>query len=285
LLDEGHQAAVIIENKIGSGEHDDQLQRYWQVVRQHRPGYKIIGLFLTPEGQPPSDDRYIAISYQLICQIVEELMVSRSSTLGQEVLTLMSHYAAMLRRYIVGESEIEQLCQQIYRKHKQALDLIYEYRVDQQAEIKDILVELITQNPLFELDHSSKSYINFIPKKWDVERLREGKGWTRSGRILLFQFANTVDSLKLSLSIGPGPAETRQKLFDMAGQYEPPFKRSFKTPGRLWSTIYNRNLLTRSSYQDKGIEEISEEIHRRWKEFLEHEFPKLDAIVASQDWL
>jgi len=33
------------------------------------------------------------------------------------------------------------------------------------------------------------------------------------------------------------------------------------------------------------MEEISEEINRRWKEFLEHEFPKLDAIVSAQDWL
>ena len=37
IIDGQHQLAVIIENKIDSGEHDDQLKRYRQIVNQHYP--------------------------------------------------------------------------------------------------------------------------------------------------------------------------------------------------------------------------------------------------------
>jgi hypothetical protein len=282
ILDDLHQMAVIIENKIYSGEHDDQLNRYRRLVKQHYPCYRNLGLFLTPEGEGASEANYINISYALICQLVEDIIRTREATLGRDVLALMDHYKEMLRRYIVGESDIEKLCQQIYRKHQRALDLIYEYRPDQQAAIKDFLCDLIASNAQMILDHSSKSYIRFIPKIWDSSVLRKGQGWTHSGRILLFQFENRQDSLKISLSLGPGPDEIRQKLFEFISQNEPPFKRSFKALGRMWSTVYSRNFLTKNSYQEKTTEELQEEIKHRWNEFLDHELPKLDAVILSE---
>lgn len=282
VLDELHQFAVIIENKLYSGEHDDQLRRYSQIVKQHYPGYQVVKLFLTPEGETASDPNYIAISYTLICQLVEDIVKDRETTLGRDVLVLMNHYTEILRRHLVGESEIEKLCQQIYRKHQRALDLIYEYRPDQQAEIKDFLCEIIRSNSQMELDHSSKTYIYFIPKKWDFPVLRKGQGWTRSGRMLLFQFINLQDSLKVTLSLGPGPDEIRQRVFDIICRHEPPFKRSFKALGKMWSTIYSRNFLTKNNYQEKSTEELREEIRRRWNEFLEHELPKMDEALLSE---
>ncbi len=282
ILDGLHQLTVIIENKIYSGEHDDQLKRYDQLVKQHYPGYRVLGLFLTPEGEEASDQGYIAISYSLICKLVEDIIHSRETVLGRDVLALMNHYVEMLRRYIVGESEIEKLCQQIYRKHQRALDLIYEYRPDQQAAIKDYLCELINSNSQMELDHSSKTYIYFIPKNWDYSALRKGQGWTRSGRMLLFQFTNLQDSLKLALVLGPGPDEIRQKLFEVICQHEPPFKRSFKAMGRMWSTVYNRNFLTKNNYQEKTTEELQEEITRRWNEFIDHELPKMENVLMRE---
>ena len=154
LLDEENKLAVIIENKIGSGEHSDQLRRYRQSVRQHYPDLRQVCLFLTPEGDEPSDETYIPIDYLMIAELVEQLVESRASTLGPDVRTLMIHYSQMLRRHIVSESEIADLCRKIYRKHQRALDLIYEYRPDQQEAIRDIVVKLIESEPSLVLDHS-----------------------------------------------------------------------------------------------------------------------------------
>ncbi len=282
IIDGLHHLAVIIENKIDSGEHDDQLKRYRQTVNQHYPGFNLISLFLTPEGEEPSDPKYIKISYELVCRLVEDIAQSRETTLGRDVLAFLNHYAEMLRRHIVGESEIEKLCQQIYRKHKSALDLIYEYRPDQQAVIKDFLIELVSSNPQMELDHSSKSYIYFIPKQWDSPVFRKGQGWTRSGRMLLFLFLNEPNALKLHLIIGPGPDEIRQKFFNVICEHEPPFSRAFKALGKSTSSVYKYNILTKNNYQEKTTEELQDEIKRKWNDFLNHEMPKMHGVLANE---
>ncbi len=226
LQDERNQLVVVVENKIGSTEHSNQLMRYRQLVEQQYPGYRLLFLYLTPEGGEPSDPEYISIDYGLISELVEKLIETRASTLRPDVRTLISHYSQMLRRHIVSESEIANLCRKIYRKHQRALDLIYEYRPDKQEEIRQILESLISQEgALFELDHCSKSYIRFSPKAWQTPVLLQGKGWTRSGRILLFEFGNYTDRLSLNLIIGPGPEEIRQRLFAIAHENRPPLNR------------------------------------------------------------
>ena len=42
-----------------------------------------------------------------------------------DAAVLIRHYANMLRRDIVGDEELKKLCQQIYVKHKTALDLFF----------------------------------------------------------------------------------------------------------------------------------------------------------------
>lgn len=54
LLDDQHQLVVIIENKIDSQEHSNQLNRYRQVIRQHYPNWRTLALYLTPDGDEPS---------------------------------------------------------------------------------------------------------------------------------------------------------------------------------------------------------------------------------------
>ena len=66
--------------------------------------------------------------------------------MGSDLLTLIKNYVVMLRRHIVGESAIAKLCQKIYRKHQEALDLIFEYKPDSQAQTRKYLENLIEQN-------------------------------------------------------------------------------------------------------------------------------------------
>jgi hypothetical protein len=63
LLNETHQLAVIIENKIDSGEHSHQLQRYRRLVQQAFPGWHTVGILLTPAGATPTDSAYLTLNY------------------------------------------------------------------------------------------------------------------------------------------------------------------------------------------------------------------------------
>ena len=73
--------------------------------------------------------------------------------------------------------------------------------------IREFLEELISENSELALDDGGKTLIRFAVKRWDVPNLRSGQGWTKSGRLLLFEFRNDEDSLGLKLYLGPGPKE------------------------------------------------------------------------------
>jgi hypothetical protein len=287
LLDEAHKLAIIIENKINISEHSNQLEKYHDQVHQHHPNWNIIGLYLTPDGESPkgeAKEMYLPVDYGLVCKVLESLIENRASTLGPDVVTLIHHNTQMLRRHILSESDIAELCRRIYQKHRRALDLIYEQRPDQQATIQTILENLIQEMTDLAIDAHLKSSTRFVVREWDVPILLEGKDWTTSHRILLFEFQNAVNSLKLHLYIGPGPKETRQRLFDMATQKKLLFKpaKSLKTK---WNAIFQRSFLKPEDYEDASDDELEKKIREHWIAFLENDLPKIRAALEAEDWI
>ena len=290
LLDEAHKLAIIIENKINIREHSNQLVKYYDQVHQHYRNWNIIGLYLTPDGESPKSEArktYLPVDYSLVYKVLESLIENRTSILGTDIVTLIRHYTQMLRRHIVSESDVAELCRRIYQKHRRALDLIYEHRPDQQATIQTILEDLIQKKADIALDAPDahlKRHIRFVVQEWDVPILLEGKGWTPSHRILLFEFQNAVDSLKLYLYIGPGPEETRQKLFNMATHKKPLFKPA-KSINAMWNNIYQRSFLKPEDYEDASDDELEEKIREHWTAFLENDLTKIKAALKAEDWI
>jgi hypothetical protein len=283
VLDEAHKLAVLIENKIGTHEHTNQLDRYYSTVQTHYPSWRIAALYLTPDGESASDPRYLPIDYGLICGVLEQLAQSRASTLGRDVLTTITHYTRMLRRHIVGDSEIAELCRRIYLKHQRALDLIYEYRPDRQAELLDEIERLIGDESTLVADYSSKSYIRFAPRVWDESAaLRAGSGWTRSGRILLFEFSYLGSTLRLKLLIGPGPQQTRQLLFTMAHAHRPPFTVTDKTLYQKWNTVYDRPMVRAALSRDADRNDVQDQLRTSWADFLAGDMQAIMAVVKTQ---
>jgi hypothetical protein len=284
ILEETIKLAIIIENKIDGTESEGQLKRYQETVKKQFPDYNIVCLYLTPEGDIPSNEEYIPISYGLVCEVVETLIKTKESILGPDLLILIRNYAEMLRRHIVGESEIAKLCQKIYRKHQKALDLIFEYKPDLQVGIRQYLEDLIDKNPDLIKDHCSKSYIRFLPKDWDVPNLKKGQGWVSSNRILLFEFYNGPEKVALRLYIGPGEQQIREKLYDMAASN----KKVFKASGSLrpkWKSIYTRNFATENELQDNEYEAIVENIEKHWQKFLGEDLYSINAVIKGEKWI
>jgi hypothetical protein len=166
-----------------------------------------------------------------------------------------------------------------------AIDMAHEYRPDQQAGLQELLVNLVQHESGLILDHSSKSYVRFWINDLDTPSLNGGHGWTKTGRMLLFQFNNFEDRLWLYLVIGPGPVEIRQKLHDMSHAHKPPFKPAYRVLNKKWNTIYDREFLSSSTYQDTTAEQKEQEIQKEWKHFLENDLPQIHSILNSQDWI
>ncbi len=284
ILNPNNGLVCAIENKIDTGEHTEQLQRYHETVQKEFPLYRPIFVYLTPEGDQPSDEEYIPFSYTEIAALVDTVCEALKSTLGSEVRALMGHYTSMLRRYIVTDSEIADLCRQIYRRHRQALDIIFEHRPDLQLEIMEVLEKVIEESGAFnlELDHATKSYIRFAMKELDVfPAQRGGQGWTDSNRVLLFEFKNSPDQLQLHLVIGPGPQTIRQAIHQVAVKH-PFFSKAVKPLSTKWAMIYLRRFLSPHDYKDP--ESLEGKVRKEWNLFLEQDLPAIRQAMAQVEW-
>jgi hypothetical protein len=282
VIDERNKLAVVIENKIDSTEHSGQLQRYWESVKRDYPGHRLLAFYLTPDGDEPSDANYVAIDYELIAELVGRTLKTRSNTLGPDVRVLLEHYLQMLRRHIVTDSEVADLCRQIYRKHRRALDLILEHRPDPHQDfVRALLEKLIQSNDALVLDDCTRTSIRFAAKAWDLPLLKQGRGWTKTGRILLFEFRNSPEKLQLQLLIGPGPTATRQRLFELAMADSVVFRRARKNLSNTWSQIYARGLLQAKDYEDQDEDGIEKAVRAEWNAFVTTDLPLILAHLAD----
>jgi hypothetical protein len=270
---------VIIENKVESGEHSDQLARYYQTAQREYDAWRVIALYLTPDGTPPSDDRYIAVSYRSVADQVEWMLTNRSGSMAPDVRVLLAHYVQMLRRRILSDSEIDDLCLRIYQKHKRALDLIFERRPDLQSDLSTVCRELVEAQGDLILDHATKSRIRFAVPEWDVPELMRGQGWTPSGRMLLFEFINDPGTFRIALHIGPGPSDVRQRVYEVAAQSQSLLKPASRNIAGKWNLIYNKPILSGQALalDDRG--QILLAIRTAWDRFLTHDLVEIKRIL------
>ncbi len=284
LMDEQNRLAIIVENKVDTGEHSDQLQRYYETVRQHYPDYKVISLYLTPAGDEPSHEAYLPLSYGLVCEVLDSLADSQLSVLNTDLQILITHYTGMLRRHIVGDSEIARLSRRIYRKHQRAIDVILEHRPDRQDLIRQILEDLVNEQPNLVLDHPGKGKMQFALKDWDTPINLSGSGWTTSGRILMFETVNDPKFLDVKLLVGPGEASIRKGFFQAAKSNGEPFNVARKL-AKKHNTIYSRRLASQPLLEESEFEGIEQEIRKNWADFLENDLPQIDAALKQESWI
>ncbi len=277
---ESNNLVVLIENKIGSGEHSGQLGRYLRDIRGQFPAAILLPIFLTPDGDEPSADDYLPVSYETVAEVLDNLLSAQRSTMGPDVSTLASHYVKMLRRHIVSDSEIANLCRKIYRRHQRALDLLFEYRPDLQAEIADYLVDLVQRTKGVLLSRATKKYIEFLPSEWNsIPSLLTAH--TKSGHLLYFSFINYAQ-LRLWLYIGPGPAVVRDALFAFKENNKPLFKGARSTQAPKYTCLYTMPVLSAAELYGATLEDVIPKIEQVWQRFLAKDLPAIrDAILAA----
>ena len=134
---------LCIENKISTGEHSDQLNRYRAIIEETYPEYRHRFILLSPEGIEASDSaHWHSMEYQDVLDILESALAS--SNPGKEASNLINNYIEMIRRDIVEDAELAQVCREIYAKHKRAIDLIIENIPDKISDLSSIFRDWAT---------------------------------------------------------------------------------------------------------------------------------------------
>lgn len=147
LYSRTEQTAIIIENKIWSGESQHQLHDY---VEKSQIAYadckQILYVFLTPDGYPASDpERWISFSYEEIVESLE--CAAEDQQLRGEVALILKNYIETVRKNIMKEKDEEliRICNEIYNQHRTALRLIFEnVRMDDSVE-SEVICEALQE--------------------------------------------------------------------------------------------------------------------------------------------
>lgn len=281
VVDDINEFVCVIENKIDSQEHSNQLTKYKKKINQQFQSYKKIFIYLTIHGiETETEPDFISISHREVALMIETLLARKESQINDDVSLFIRHYLEMLKRYIMEESDVQQLCEKIYKRHKKALDLIYKYKPDIYSVVQEILEELIDENEALIKDHCTRASIRFWPKELDFFP-PVSTNWTKSKRPLLFEVLNYEGRVILFLIIGPADdnPELRELIYEQIKEMSP-FKRPFKKMTAKWTTVYRYELAKIPTLEAK--KERSEQkslLEAKFNHFLSHDLPEFLKIL------
>lgn len=278
LVSEDHRLAVVIENKVGADEQHGQLARYEEAVRRRYGGFRLLKLFLTPDRTAPSDPSWFAIDYGLVAACVEDVSARLGERIDPVVRALLAHYVALLRRHVVTDSEIAELCRGIYRTHQRALDLIFEHRPDPLVRLAEVLAEAIEATPGVVLVGQERGVVRMAPEAWDAEPLLFPGEDGEAARILNLHAKVSPGGIDLHLVIDPGPQAIRQAVTALARAARPLLNVRGQG-GQNWTTIYRRALLSERDLNRHPFDRQALRLQDEWARFVVEDLPRIVAAI------
>ena len=286
VRDDRQKFVAVIENKVDSSEGPEQLKRYRELVAKTFPGYHTLFGYLTVNGDDPSDGAYGAISYQEIATLIDVAVERRGDQISPAVADFLGHYVTMLRRHILEDSEIQELCRKIYSTHRRALDVVFENRPDRAAEVHDILVDLVKNQDGISIAPSSKNYVRFLPD--DLSFLpKVGTGWG-DGNLILFELLQTQGDVRLKITLGPGDAGVREHIAEHISGQSAVFSRADKKISSTWWGFHTTaGWIPKLTYQEADEDELRERLGAKLAEFVRDDLPAMvDALqpLSATDW-
>lgn len=271
ILDE---YVLCIENKIFSGEHSDQLTRYKNIVETNFPNKSQIYVYLNPFGYSSfgESDVYLPISYQVIIDILENLNFEE---IDMTVKSFIEQYLLTLKRDIMGIDENAELAQEIYKKHKELFDYIYEIKPDGVQNINTYIQDVLKSKG-FKLGSVSKSYIRFFPTEMEkfIHFNKSPNGWNK-GETFVFEISlYNRNQIRISLGMSDAGDEgyDREKLNEILQKLDPEGGKN-----KRWKHY----LLQSFPYElNQFYEKTEEEIKSDFEQILEEYSINIDLLIS-----
>lgn len=126
----------IVENKISSRQHTNQLKRYFErEMDRLRPFHgmdvrHVLGVFLTLNEELPQHDAFAPISYEKIRLLLAGFLQSEAHSLSNEVRVFLGHYLEVIEE-LTGVSdklfEMQELAVRLYAEHRKTIDFIVQH--------------------------------------------------------------------------------------------------------------------------------------------------------------
>lgn len=288
IVSESNKLVLAIENKIFSKEHDNQLQKYLGILKSEYDGYRLILLYLTPEGIESSDpDNWVDMNYLFIKDQLEQMV--KTCDLKEKAKLYIEDYILTIRRHIVEDKEIKEICNKIYFKHKDALDLIFENKPDLRSDISQFINRFLAEHEselgiTYLPDSSTYTKIHFIPNGL-LNTKGMGSGWITDDYLVAFEICvSDAGEATLHLIIGPGKEEYehyRQKVLDAAVENKSLFKVKGNKIRNKWKTIDTFRLSKPSDDDEEDSSSLLEKIGKDLSAYLKNKAPEKVRVIQQ----
>lgn len=235
---------VVVENKIDSGEHRDQLTRYVQSYRARYGDRPTLLVFLTATGLDASNEDWISYTYADIYRVLSRSMRTQSGAIGDDVRMVLDHYLRLIGSRLMNDATIVELCRRIYRNHRQALDLIFDTVGTVNDGILTSVEEVVRNDPTWHLFNVTGKRVDFTLREWAEVTPplctwpnQDPRFWLRSW------IYRNESNLKLCVEVGPcSDASLRTRVIDRITAVA---ETGFKTKGKpkpTWTRVYSQTI-------------------------------------------
>lgn len=273
LESRNNKVIFIIENKIWSGEGDNQLEDYKKFIDEKYNDYNRIFLYLTPEKERKEQYKgYTHITYNTIYKILNNLL--QDNQIKLEIRTVLKQYKEIIRRDIMGnvDKEMIDLCRKLYVEHKEALDKIMQYGMPEYY-YTYLISELLENNSItYKCEvirkYLDKHYIILTPIcNEDIkEKLRCGENPDRDNYVLSISIEPKREYTDLYLQVtrpNKNNNEIQQniyeKIIDVVDKME--WKNRWEKNGYYWYNIVEdsipNHLIKENTEDDELLKRIT----------------------------
>jgi hypothetical protein len=180
-IEEHGSRVVAIENKLRARQSEGQLSRYWQKVRAAFPGVPALFVFLTEREEEPAEAQYCSANHAQVHAVLKGCLKEVGAALDPEVAVLLKHYLGILEKRNMGNQDVEQLVEAIYREHRLALEAIFERRTSPLQRLFEALrreMEAAAPKAGLTPRMCNGNIVRFLPKEWKTPANLAGQAWS-----------------------------------------------------------------------------------------------------------
>src|SRR5262249_53746690 len=269
---------IIVENKVDSAEHSNQLKRYRATVDREFKTKRKHFVFLTPFGSDATEaddqDIYINYSYFQISNIITNILELYHESISDKVSLYLTDYLTTIKRELLMNDKLNDLAAKIYKAHKPAFDFILANRPDPASVLYPYFeTELRTRG--FEIGSKNKGYVRFTSKDLAKRLPKVGKGWPDK-EIFLFEidyFWSDRDAIVKAI-VAPGDEMLRDLILNSVKSLS-----MYRKPeGKKWSVFYMKKIKFVAS---EVISEEESDIRSKIKSIIEGIADDIEKIAST----
>jgi hypothetical protein len=280
MLSESYKFVAFIENKILSSEHSNQLNRYYDITTSHFPGYTIIPIYLTLDGEETSNEKYFRASYNDLLEILEFAVNNYKDRTSGEILNFLNYYIAIIKEKYYMDDELKKLCKEIYAHNKDVIDMIY--LMGNEIDIGEAIEKFKSKyHEIIPVSEKSNNFW-FGIDSFSKARNEQTDSWG-GGFPICFWFYKYYDKLKLALEVGP--FEDANKRIDFLNKLEAngvKINNRAKEPGRKYTRIYTNTLAIKDWTDSEEVFEVMEKLYEK-RELIQVKNKAIEA-VDNTNW-